>query len=67
MGPYNGVVEVIWTMSSCITLNSMMVRPSSAMNPGTSEAKRLMYNVAEPHTQFSTKIHVQSEPRPPGA
>jgi hypothetical protein len=41
MGPYNGVVEVIGTMSRCITLNSMMVRPSSAMNLGISEAKRI--------------------------
>ena len=40
MGPYNGVVEVIGTMSSCITLNSMMVRPSSALNPGIQESAK---------------------------
>ena len=54
MGPYNGVVEFIGSMGSCITLDSMMVRPSSAVN-GESRNER---SEAEPHTQF-TKTHVE--------
>jgi len=47
MSPYNGVVEVIGTMSRCITLNSMMVRPSSAMKES---AKRSGLCSGTPHT-----------------